>query len=285
MKKILVLLGLISCNYVQAQNNGSEFGITISDDELVNANFQDQLFVDSVEHLKINFANKEQLFQSGLFVGREVDSILSYRNKYGYFYSVEEMQLLDIFSLSRLEKLKSILSFEIPTSLKEMVDLKKINGKLIARIAAPFSKGEADEDWNYNGSKYREAIGLKLNVSEKINFVLNAEKDAGESFQFTKKVKGFDFISSHITLKNIRRINKITIGDYQIQLGQGLAIWQGMSLGKTSDIVTIRKQEIGIKDYNGMSEFGFFRGMAIDYKIKKVKIVKQCSLKVRLLLI
>ena len=279
MKKILVLLGLISCNYVQAQNNGSEFGMTISDDELVNANFQDQLFVDRVEHLKINFSDKEQLLQSGLFVGREVDSILSYRSKYGYFYSVEEMQVLDIFSLNRLEKLKSILSFEIPTSLKEMVDLKKIKGSLVARIAAPFSKNEADEDWNYNGSKYREAIGLKLNVSEKINFVLNAEKDAGEVFQFTKKVMGFDFISSHLTIKNIRRINKITIGDYQIQLGQGLAIWQGMSLGKTSDIVTIRKQEIGIKDYNGMSEFGFFRGMAIDYKIKKVKIINWISYK------
>ena len=142
MKKILVLLGLISCNYVQAQNNGSEFGITISDDELVNANFQDQLFADSVEHLKINFSYKEQLLQSGLFVGREVDSILSYRNKYGYFYSVEEMQVLDIFSVNRLEKLKSILSFEIPTSLKEMVDLKKIKGSLVARIASPFSKNE-----------------------------------------------------------------------------------------------------------------------------------------------
>jgi hypothetical protein len=279
MKKILVLLGLISCNYVQAQNNGAEFGITISDDELVNANFQDQLFVDSVDYLIINFADKEQLLQSGLFVGREVDSILIYRSKYGYFYSVEEMQVLDIFSLNRLEKLKSILSFEIPTSLKEMVDLKKISGSVIVRISAPFSKNEADEDWIYNGSKYREAIGLKLNVSEKINFVLNAEKDAGESFQFTKKVKGFDFISSHLTIKNIRRINKITFGDYQIQLGQGLAIWQGMSLGKTSDIVTIRKQEIGIKDYNGMSEFGFFRGMAIDYKIKKVKIVNWISYK------
>ena len=61
MKKIFLLLGLISCNYVQAQNNGAEFGITISDDELVNANFQDQLFVDSVDYLKINFANKDQL--------------------------------------------------------------------------------------------------------------------------------------------------------------------------------------------------------------------------------
>lgn len=279
MKTIFLLLGLISCSYVQGQNNGSEFGITISDDELVNANFQDQLFVDSIDYLKINFADKEQLLQSGLFVGREVDSILSYRSKYGYFYSLEEMQVLDIFNLNRLEKLKSILSFEIPTSMKEMVDLKKIEGRVVARIATPFSKREADEEWIYNGSKYREAIGLKLNVGDKINFVFNCEKDAGESFQWSTKVKGFDYVSSHLTIKNIRRINKITFGDYQIQLGQGLVIWQGMSLGKTSDIVTIRKQEIGIKEYNGMSEFGFFRGMAIDYKIKKVKIVNWVSYK------
>jgi len=243
MKKIFLLLGLISCNYVQGQNNGSEFGITISDDELINANFQDQLFVDSVDHLKINFADKAQLIQSGLFVGREVDSIISYRNRYGYFFSVEEMQVLDMISIHRLEKLKTILSFEIPISMNQVVDFKNISGSVIARIAAPFSKNEAEEEWNYNGSKYREAIGLKLNVGDKINFVFNSEKDAGESFQFTKKVKGFDYFSSHLTIKNIRRINKITIGDYQIQLGQGLVIWQGMSLGKTSDIVTIRKQE------------------------------------------
>ncbi|MFM2155662.1 MAG: hypothetical protein RL516_411 [Bacteroidota bacterium] len=279
MRKAFIFVGLIISCEVHAQNNGSDFGITISDDELVNANFQDQLFVDSAEHLKINFANKEQLLQSGLFVGMEIDSIISYRSKYGYFFSVEEMQVLDMISLGRLEKLKDILSFEIPTSLNELVDLKKINGKVVARIAAPFSKGNVEEEWIYKGNKYREAIGLKINLSDRIDFVLNAEKDAGEAFQFTKKVKGFDFFSTHLTVKNIRRINKITIGDYQIQLGQGLAIWQGMSLGKTSDIATIRKQEIGIKDYNGMSEFGFFRGMAIDYKIKKVKIVHWVSYK------
>ena len=88
MRRALILFGLIISCEVHAQNNGSDFGITISDDELVNANFQDQLFVDSVEQLKINFANKEILLQSGLFIGREVDSIISYRLKYGYFYSL-----------------------------------------------------------------------------------------------------------------------------------------------------------------------------------------------------
>jgi hypothetical protein len=278
MRKALILFGLIISCEVQAQNNSSDFGVTVSDDELVNANFQDQLFVDSVEQLKINFANKEILLQSGLFIGREVDSIISYRFKYGHFYSLEEMQALDMFSLNRLEKLKSFISFEIPISMNEMLDFKKTEGSFVARVAAPFSKNSQELN-TYNGSKIREAIGLKINLSDRINFVFNAEKDAGEAFQFTKKVKGFDFVSTHLTVKNIRRINKITIGDYQIQLGQGLAIWQGMSLGKTSDIATIRKQEIGIKDYNGMSEFGFFRGLAIDYKIKKIKIVNWASYK------
>jgi len=279
MRRALILFGLIISCEVQAQNNSSDFGVTVSDDELVNANFQDQLFVDSVDYLKINFANKDELLQSGFFIWSEVDSILNYRRKYGYFYSLEEMQALDVIAINRLEKLKSKVSFEIPVSMSDLVDLKRLDGSVVARIAVPFSRSETAEDWLYNGSKYREAIGIKINAGEKINFVLNGEKDAGEAFQFAKKVKGFDFISSHLTIKNIRRINKISIGDYQIQLGQGLAIFQGMSLGKTSDIVTIRKQESGIKDYNGMSEFGFFRGMAIDYKIKKIKIVNWVSYK------
>jgi hypothetical protein len=272
MRKALILFGLIICYEVQAQNNTTDFGYNISDDELVNANFQDQLIVDSADYLKINFADRSVLLQSGLFSNTEVDSILNYRNRYGFFYSIEELQAIEVISISRLEILKSILSFELPTSFKDIANFKKMDGRIVARMAIPFSKNNSSEDENYNGNNFREAIGLKLNLNEKINFVFNAEKDAGELFQFTKKVKGFDYNSAHLTLKNIRRFNKIVLGDYQIQLGQGLAIWQGMSLGKTSDIVTIRKQEAGIKDYNGMSEFGFFRGVAIEYKIKKVKL-------------
>jgi hypothetical protein len=277
MRKALILFGLIICCEVQAQNNTSDFGYNISDDELVNANFQDQLIVDSADCLKINFADRSVLLQSGLFSSTEVDSILNYRNRYGYFYSIEELQAIEIISISRLEILKSMLSFEIPASFNDIANFKKMDGRIVARMAVPFSKNNSSEDENYNGSAFREAIGLKLNLNEKINFVFNAEKDAGELFQFTKKVKGFDYNSAHLTLKNIRRFNKIVLGDYQIQLGQGLAIWQGMSLGKTSDIVTIRKQEIGIKDYNGMSEFGFFRGVAIEYKIKKIKLTNWIS--------
>ncbi|MFN5346845.1 MAG: hypothetical protein ACK5B3_06430, partial [Bacteroidota bacterium] len=266
MRKALILFGLIICYEVQAQNNTSDFGYNISDDELVNANFQDQLIVDSADYLKINFADRSVLLQSGLFSNTEVDSILNYRNRYGFFYSIEELQAIEVISISRLEILKSILSFELPTSFNDIANFKKMDGRIVARMAIPFLKNNKSEDENYNGNNFREAIGLKLNLNEKINFVFNAEKDAGELFQFAKKVKGFDYNSAHLTLKNIRRFNRIVLGDYQIQLGQGLAIWQGMSLGKTSDIVTIRKQEAGIKDYNGMSEFGFFRGVAIEYK-------------------
>jgi len=49
MRKALILFGLIICYEVQAQNNTSDFGYNISDDELVNANFQDQLIVDSAD--------------------------------------------------------------------------------------------------------------------------------------------------------------------------------------------------------------------------------------------
>ena len=74
MRKALILFGLIICGEVQAQNNTSDFGYKISDDELVNANFQDQLIVDSADYLKINFADKRVLLQ--------IRTFLKYRSRF-----------------------------------------------------------------------------------------------------------------------------------------------------------------------------------------------------------
>jgi len=54
------------------------------------------------------------------------------------------------------------------------------------------------------------------------------------------------------------------LGDYQIQIGQGLNLWSSYAFGKTADIATIKRNAIPIRPYTSVDESRFLRGAAVD---------------------
>ncbi|MFM7016133.1 MAG: ComEA family DNA-binding protein [Bacteroidota bacterium] len=272
MRNRIGVILLLLAGKVYSQSPLEEIEFNSNAEDYLKINRAEQLIIENPDIVKINFANEEELLHSQLFTVDEIKSLIDYRKKYGYFNTLEELQVIDEFTIERLKKLKSYLDFELPVSTCKYINWKNSGGQITSRVVSPvFSKVGVQKN-NYFGSLYRTALGINLFIGQNITFVYNGEKDGGEKFQVSNKQFGFDFNSFHLTCRNIRRIKKIVLGDYQIQLGQGLVIWQGMSLGKTSDIITIRKQEQGVKDYNGMSEFGFCRGIGWEYESKKIKI-------------
>ena len=246
-------------------------------EEIAKLNLQEQLFVDSADYLKINFADKGTLLSSGFFTFSEVNEILNYRKQFGYFTSVEELQVINGLDIDRLTLLKDKLNFEIPLTFKNYLNFHNIKGQVLLRIGTPIVNTSNANEELFLGRQNKTAMGARLTINDHVSVNYSGEKDAGEKFQFNEQVRGFDFNSFRLTIKDLRKVKKLVVGDYQIQLGQGLVVWQGMSLGITSDIVTIRKQAMGIKDYNSMSESGFFRGYALEYKLRNSTLVNWIS--------
>ena len=93
---------------------------------------------------------------------------------------------------------------------------------------------------------------------------LTAEKDPGEQFFRGAQKQGFDFYSFHAFYRGGKYLKSFAFGDYQIQLGQGLNLWSSYAFGKSSDILTMKRNPIPIKPYTSVDESRFFRGAAIN---------------------
>ena len=92
----------------------------------------------------------------------------------------------------------------------------------------------------------------RFKYQKHLSFGITTEKDAGETVlgnQLAEKFglkpalqEWFDFYSAHFYLKEVGKIDVFTIGDYHIQLGQGLTFWSGLAMGKSSNIMSLKKK-------------------------------------------
>lgn len=104
-------------------------------------------------------------------------------------------------------------------------------------------------------------------------------KDAGEPFFDSHQKYGFDFISGSISLRDLGRVNQVVVGDFALQLGQGLVVWNGLSFGKGGLVSSMSKQGVGLKPYTSMNESQFLRGAAISYSFKRLNAISFFSIK------
>jgi hypothetical protein len=73
-------------------------------------------------------------------------------------------------------------------------------------------------------------------------------------------------------LRNIGRLKALTIGDFQAQFGQGLALWTGFGFGKTADAMNVKRSGIGLKPYTSINENLFLRGVGATWALGSFEI-------------
>jgi hypothetical protein len=98
---------------------------------------------------------------------------------------------------------------------------------------------------------------------------LLGDKDAGEQFLKGAQRRGFDFYSYHFFIRKLGSIKSLAIGDFTVNMGQGLIHWQSMAFKKSSAAVSVKKQSEVIRPYNSAGEYNFHRGVAISLAKKK----------------
>jgi hypothetical protein len=100
---------------------------------------------------------------------------------------------------------------------------------------------------------------------------LTADKDPGEPFFKGINSKGFDFYSFHLFAQNAGIFKSIAIGDYTVNLGQGLIQWQSLAFKKSSEVLAIKRQSAILKPYTSAGEFYFNRGAAATIQKGKIQ--------------
>ncbi|MBC8487728.1 MAG: helix-hairpin-helix domain-containing protein [Bacteroidetes bacterium] len=251
------------------------------------------------EHpLNLNYATEEDLRKLIFLNNIQIFNLLAYRETYGNFITIYELQGVDGFDYETIQKILPYVKVgrekpKVSISLKKIAKYMRNDVFIRYQRIIQEQKGYSAIDDSllyenpnsrYMGSPDKIYFRYGFNYFNRIRFGITAEKDAGEVFLKnnvndsirnlvgTKLKNGFDFYSIHFSLKDIGHLKALTIGDYQLQFGQGLTLWSGLAFGKSSDAIDIKKFAVGVKPYTSTDENGFFRGIASTIGIKNFDI-------------
>ncbi|MFY0593884.1 hypothetical protein [Roseivirga sp.] len=231
----------------------------------------------------INTATQDELQRLFMLSVQQILSLQKYINAYGRLLTKYELQLIDGFDPTTIDRV-------LPFIIINPEDLKKDTRPLLKRVLSErnnyfifrlqqnierkrgFQPNIIGTNSMYNGSASKIYLRYRVAKTGDFSFGFTAEKDAGEELIWKPNTGRFgaDFWSGHIMKENIGRWKKIIVGDYQLQFGQGLLFGAGLNTGKGAATVSgIQKPNLGIRPYTSVLESGYLRGLAASYQVRK----------------
>jgi len=145
----------------------------------------------------------------------------------------------------------------------------------------PIDSDELEENPNrrYLGSPDRLYFRYRFKYLNHISWGITAEKDAGEEFFQGTQKNGFDFYSAHLSISDYGIIKTAIAGDFHAQFGQGLTLWTGQAFGKSIDLLSIKRNARGLKQYTAVDENLFLRGGGTTLRFGKMEVTALASVK------
>jgi len=309
-RQFLALLLLFSCCAVSIYGQTTpgdstnldvliEDAITTSDTD---AETDWTVITDYLEDLKrkpldLNSATKNQLSNIPGFSEILINRLFAHIQQNGALTSLFELQAIEGFTEDVFKQIQPFVTVRDAKAL----DIRKsgehaagpsfpdlISGmkmEFIQRYSTTLEtqKGYTAPDTNSDGSLTTRYLGgpgrvytrFRVRNGQNFSFSLLGESDSGEKIAWSpeKKQYGFDFLSGHIALMNYGRIKRVVIGDYNLQLGQGLILSTGLGFGKGVETVnSVKRSNFNIRPYTSVNEATFMRGGAVAYAFGPVQV-------------
>lgn len=199
--------------------------------------------------LKINQVSLSKLIDSGLLDRYRAMSLQDYRRRHGDVLSLMELSLVDGFGDAFAKGLAPFISFE----------------SLMAPGARQKDRKRLHTDVGLRGGmKYSEQSQWMSGLKSRIEYgdVLTA------AFALTSPYGQFDPAAFNYTaglIYNIPKIQtKLLLGDFNARFGQGLAMWNGLSLGSLSSPSALMKNPTGLSLSSSFTGNYAFTGLGFE---------------------
>lgn len=252
--------------------------------EEMEENADGSIILDDLEELmndklNINTATALQLSKLHLLNDLRIDELIRHREEYGPFYSIYELNAVESLNPEIIKKMEPFIWFG-PIENKTLTfgeKLKYGRNEFLLRTQGILQKPagyikKEDATSPFEGERMRHYTRYKFTATEEISAGFTAEKDPGESMFKGSNKYGFDFHSAYINLKINKLVQDVIVGDYIAKGGQGLVLWQGFSLGKSINTLSLSKTNQGVRPYTSADENNYFRGIATSLRIKKAQL-------------
>ena len=210
--------------------------------------------------LRINYASRSRLMESGLFSAYQVAVLLDYRGLSGDVLSLEELSSLDGFGHGFVSALDCFISLD--------------------SNAAP---GQSSLSSGIMENRLTVKSGIRNTVDSiapQGTYSMKYRLTAGESFEAGVSLRSSyqephlppGKLSFFVAYYGRKYPGKIVAGDYTLRFGQGLALWPGFSMNGLSSPDSFSRRPSGISPYNSYSGEGSFRGVAADFGKRRFNV-------------
>ena len=250
-----------------------------ADNETEDDSYLQEMFQYQKNPININTASSSLLSGLRILSPIQVQNLVNYRNLLGNFVNIYELQAVPGWDISTIQKLRPYVTVnentDLFTSLKGR--FKYGDNTILFRVSQVVekSKGYAVDPNSgknfYPGSPQRLLVRYRYNYKNMLQYGILGEKDGGEQFFKGGQKQGFDFYSFHFFAKNIGVIKSLAIGDYTVNMGQGLTQWMSLAFKKSPDVLSIKRQADVLRPYNSAGEINFHRGIGITLAKKNLE--------------
>ncbi len=222
----------------------------------------------------------------------QIISIINHKKEHGDFLTIYELQsvpLIDANDIRNIQPFIAVKSNLDASKLSFSEVIKRGQNDIFFRFSRNINTTNGQKDVNDDqwlnspnmtqiGSPDNLYLRYRFKYQNKLSIGVTAEKDAGEAFLVNKRANklfnytnkiGFDYYSAHFHIRDIGKIKSLAIGDFHIQLGQGLTFWSGLAIGKSADVMGVMRNPSGIKPYTALDENRFMRGAAVMFEYRK----------------
>jgi hypothetical protein len=283
MKRLIMLFAFFNAllsSYAQVE----ETNINITEQQLENITennedieTEDDSYLQLLRQLlknpvNINEADADELRELRLLSPIQIQQFLSYRTLVGKLIDMYELQAIPGWDVQTIRKIKPYITVSLQANVLTAV-INRFNHRehsLLIRTSQILEKSkgyllDSSVATNfYPGSPQRLLLRYKYTYKNLLQFGVVAEKDAGEQFFKGSQKQGFDFYSFHLFIRKAGIIRLLAVGDFSVNMGQGLTQWQSLAFKKNAEITNTKREGDILRPYNSAAEINFHRGLGIS---------------------
>lgn len=241
------------------------------------AETEDDSYLQELEYfrknpLNLNNAEAEELKLLRILTDLQIANLVAYRKLFGKLISVYELQAVPAWDLITVRRLLPFITVSSSLSLQDEAGKRFRDGEhsLLLRLSQVLEKAKGFDntttDTKYLGSPQRLFLRYRYTYKNLLQFGLAGDKDAGEQFLKGAQRYGFDFYSFHLFARKIGVMQALAIGDFTVNMGQGLIQWQSLAFKKSVDVMGVKRQAAALRPYSSAGEFNYHRGAGITLR-------------------
>ena len=243
---------------------------------------EDDSYLQQMEQFRknpvnLNTADENELRELKVLSGLQIANLISYRKLLGKLVNIYELQAIPSWDVQTIRKILPFVTIAEQVRMVEVFRTRFRGGDntFLLRLSQVLeqSKGfdRSTSGTKYLGSPQKIFFRYRYQYKNLLQYGIAGDKDAGEQFFKGAQNKGFDFYSFHFFARKIGAIQSLALGDFTVNMGQGLIQWQSLAFRKSVDALGLKRQSPVLRPYNSAGEFNFHRGAGITIQIKNIE--------------